>query len=170
MGLSWRRPSLPADVRDGLALQPGERVLAWAPAGTGWVVATTHALWLPTRAQPRRVGWEAVDSAAWNRDELLLSVVQAAPLGGRTTRWTARMDDARDLLLVVKERVRATVVLSRRVLVQGDRGVTIVGRRPPGGERLVWTVSVDGGVDVDDPDARAQVEQALREARASVGA
>jgi hypothetical protein len=170
VGLFSRAAPLPRDVREQMTLHPGERLLAWAPAGTGWVVATTQALWLPVRARLERVGWEAVDSAAWNRDETALTVVQAAPLGGRPRRWVTRMDDARDLLLVVKERVRATVVLSRRVAVQGDRAVTIVGRRPPGTDRLTWTVSVDGGVDVDDPAVRAAVEEALREARASVGA
>lgn len=169
MGLFARRAALPEDVREQVALGPGERLLVWAPAGGGWVVASTHALWLPVRSRHERLGWETVDSAAWSAEEGVLAVVQAAPLGGRPRRWTVRVEDARDLLLVVKERVRATVVLSRQVPLAGDRGVTIVGRRPPGSDRLAWTVSVDEGVDLAEPAVRARVEQALRAARSDVG-
>jgi hypothetical protein len=79
------------------------------------------------------------------------------------------MPDAGELLLVVKERVRATVVTTRWVGVSGDRGVTIVARRPPGTDRLTWTVSVDAGLAMDEPTARARVEEALATLRAELG-
>jgi hypothetical protein len=169
VGLFARRTALPEDVREQVPLAAGERLLVWAPAGSGWAVATTHALWLPSRTGHERLGWEVVDSAAWSAEEGVLAVVQAAPLGGRPRRWTVRVEDARDLLLVVKERVRATVVLSRQVPLAGGRGVTIVGRRRPGSDRLAWSVSVGEGVDLGDEAVRAQVEQALRSVRSEVG-
>ncbi len=168
--MRWlRRDALPGEVREHLTLQRGERILASAAGPAGWVVVTTHAVWLPIRAQIERVGWEHVDSAAWNQDEGVLTVVQAAPLGGRARQWFVRVDDARDLLLVVKERVRATVVVSRRLLLDGDQGVTIVGRRPPGHDDVSWTVSVDVGVDPTDPAVRAEIDRALLVARGDVG-
>lgn len=168
MRLFPRRSALPVDVRDQLTLAPGERLLAWAPAGTGWVVATTHAVWLPARSRHERLGWEAVDAAGWNTDEALLTLVQAAPLGSRPRRWAVRVEDAGDLLLVVKERVRATVVLSRRVDVDGG-GVTVVARRPPGTDRITWTVSVDRGVDVADPATRDEIDRVVRRLKEQVG-
>lgn len=165
-----RREAVPEQVREQLTLAPSERVLVGAAGAGGWVVATTHSLWLPVRTRLERIGWEQVDSAGWDEDDGVLRVVQAAPLGGKARQWVVRLEDARDLLLVVKERVRATMVLSRRLELAPGRGVSIVARRPPGTDVLAWTVSVDGGVDVDDPAVRQPIEHALRELKAQVGA
>ena len=168
--MAWfRRSSVPAEVDEQVRREAGERVLAAAPASAGWVVATTHALWVPDRSGMVRLGWESVDNASWDRHEEVLTVVQAAPVDGRPRRWLLRMPDAGELLLVVKERVRATVVTTRWVGVSGDRGVTIVARRPPGTDRLTWTVSVDAGLAMDEPTARARVEEALATLRAELG-
>jgi hypothetical protein len=134
------------------------------------VVATTHALWVPGRSGLERIGWEEVDTASWGQDEGVLTVVQAAPLGGRARQRVLRLTDGADLLLVVKERVRATMVLSRRVDLGGGSGVAVVARRPPGSDTLTWTVSVDGGVDVTDAGVRAVVEAAVRDMKQQVGA
>jgi hypothetical protein len=166
----FRRDALPAAVRASLRLQHGERTLDWADGPAGWVVATTHALWVPGRSGLERIGWDEVDTATWGQDEGVLTVVQAAPLGGRARRRVLRLRDGADLLLVVKERVRATMVLSRRIDLGGGPGVAIVARRPPGSDTLAWTVSVDGGVDVSDLRVRGVIEDALREMKAQVGA
>ncbi len=133
------------------------------------MVATTHALWLPDGPDLRRVGWELVDEATWSRDASTLLVREAAVLGGRPRVWRLRMGDDRDLLLVIKERVRATVITSRRVDLDGPRGVTVVARRPPGQDRLTWSVSVDAGVDVDDPAVRAAIDDTVSSVRAELG-
>jgi hypothetical protein len=165
-----RRDALPADVRASLRLHRGERTLDWAEGPAGWVVATTHALWVPGRSGLERIGWEEVDTASWVHDEQVLTVVQAAPLGGRARQRTLRLHDVADLLLVVKERVRATMVLSRRIDLGAGSGVAVVARRAPGSDTLAWTVSVDGGVDVSDPRVRSLIEDALRDLKAQVGA
>lgn len=168
--MAWfRRSSLPQEVRDALALVPGERVLAAAQTPDGWLVATTDALWLADRAGPSRLGWESVDTATWDRDAAVLTVVRAAGLGQRTRSWRVRVDGDRDLLLVVKERVRATVLTSRRVSVDGRRGATVVARRPPRGDDVTWAVAVDPGIDPDDVLVRAAVDQAKAELRRDLG-
>lgn len=155
--------------RDQVDLERGERVLVAAESPSGWVVATTVALWLPDRGRLTRVGWESVDTASWDRDSSALHVRQAAELGGRPRRWNVRLDDQRDLLLVIKERVRATVVTTRHVRLSDDHGVTLVARRPPGADRLTWTVSVDPGVDVHDAAVRSRVDAELAALRAELG-
>ena len=168
--MAWfRRTTVPPEVDEQVHRVPGERVLAAAPATAGWVVATTQALWIPGRSGMVRLGWEVLDSASWDRDEEVLTVVQAAPVDGRPRRWVLRMQDAGELLLVVKESVRATVVTSRWVPVSGERGITVVARRPPGTDRLTWTVSVDAGLALDEPSTRARVEEAVASLRAELG-
>lgn len=132
-------------------------------------MATTLALWVPDRTGLTRVGWESIDSATWDRDRSALQVNQHAVLGERPRRWTLRLDDQRDLLLVIKERVRATVVTSRYVRLSDDGGVTLVARRPPGADKLRWTVSVDAGVDVETPGVRARIDAELAALRAELG-
>jgi hypothetical protein len=155
--------------REHITLGKGERVLIASAVPAGWVVATTHALWLPERSGMARVGWETVDNASWNRDTAALEVLQAAALGARPRRWHLRMDDHRDLLLVIKERVRSTVVTTRQVAIDGERAVMVVARRPPGSDRFVWAVSVDSDVDVADAAVRATIEDALAGLRAELG-
>ena len=153
---------------DQVTLTRGERVLVARQAPAGWVVATTHALWLPDRAGLTRVGWESVDTASWDRDSSVLAVREVGSTDGRPRRWTLRMDDDRDLLLLVKEQVRATVVTSRHADVAGG-GVTVVARRPPGSDGLTWAVSADPGVDVGDVDVRRVIESRLAEMKAELG-
>jgi hypothetical protein len=152
-----------------VSLERGERVLVAREATSGWVVATTRALWLPDRAGLSRVGWESVGGASWDQDSSVLLVRESGAVGSRPRTWSVRMDDHRDLLLLIKEQVRATIVASRRVPVDAKRGVTLVARRPPGSTGLTWEVSVDPGVDVGDEDVRALVESRLQELKAELG-
>ena len=168
--MAWfRRTSVPAEVDEQVEREPGERVLAAAPATAGWMVATTRALWVPGPSGMVRLGWEVVDTASWDREQEVLTVVEAAPVDGRPRRWLLRVPDAHELLLVVKEQVRATVVTSRWVPVAGDRGVTVVARRPPSTDLLTWTVSVDPGLVVDEPRTRTVMEEAVATLRAELG-
>jgi hypothetical protein len=171
MPLRGRRARPPAAVLEVVsAATPRERVLGWATTADGeWLVATDRALWVPRRAMRHRIGWEQVDVARWDRDTSQLSVRQAAPVGGTPQRWLLRVDDPGDLLVVVRERVNATVVLSHAVDVGVGDGVRIVARRPPGSSSLSWTVSVGRGVDVADPQVRAVIDGELARLRAELG-
>ncbi len=160
---------MPPEVTAVLTGATGERLLAWActPAGAA-VVATDRAAHLPAAEGTIRIGWERVDRAAWDRDEGVLTVVEAAP-AGRPRRHAVRLEDPGDLVLVVKQRVDASLVLSRRVPLEGSRGVTVVARRPPGTDALTWSVVLDRGVDLADPVTRADVDAAVDAVRGEVG-
>ena len=161
--------SKPEPWRADVDLRRGERVLLARDTPSGWVVATTHALWLPDRAGLTPVGWESVDNASWDRDTSALTVRQSAVLGSRPRRWVVHMDDDRDLLLLIKERVRATLVATRHLRLDTDHGVAVVARRPPDSDVLEWRVSVDAGVDVDDPGVRSRIDAELRALKAELG-
>lgn len=152
-------------------LRGGERVLGFARSTDGsWVVATTQALWL-TAPRPRRIEWTAIDSARWVRETQSLLVVETAPVGRLAPTVDIRFDTPTGLVDVVRERVTACVVTTRRVDIRGSRGVRVVGRRPAWapGEPIRWSVSVDRGLDVTDEQVKAQIDEVLALARAEVG-
>ncbi|MFC4113076.1 hypothetical protein [Nonomuraea zeae] len=150
---------LPADVRKSLKTEPGERVLTFAAAESGHVVATNLALHLPDGT---RLPYEEIDRASW--DEEGVRVVTTA--GGR---HFERISEPRLLPETVRERVNSTIVVNKHVSLPGRGGVRLVARRPPGGEVLGWTFVFDDGLDPEDPGLRAQAEQALEGIRRSMG-
>ena len=163
---SVRRTRPPVEVR------AGERLLAWAPvADGGWAAGTRDALYLPAS----RVPWEQVQAADWDREAGRLRVSEVGTWGEPRPRYVLTIPDsaAKDadrLLQLVRERVTASVLLSRHVPVTGRRGVRIVARRAPSGHSDVqWLYEYDEGVDPDDPFVRAAAETALEAAKADVG-
>jgi hypothetical protein len=150
----------------------GERLLAWASVTDGgWAAGTRDALYLPAS----RVPWEQVQAADWDREEGRLRVSEVGTWGEPRPHHTLTIPDsaARDadrLLQLVRERVTASVLLSRHVPVTGRRGVRIVARRAPSGRSDVhWLYEYDEGVDPDDPFVRAAAETALAAAKSDVG-
>ena len=171
-GASWpaRR------TRPPVAVAPGERALAWAPVVSGdWVVGTRDALYLPAAGSPTRVPWEQVQSADWDRERGRLRVSEVGSWGEPRPRHDLDIPDtaAREtdrLLQLVRERVTASVLLSRHVPVTGQYGVRVVARRAPSGRsEVVWLYEFDDGIDPDDPFVRAAAETALAAARSDVG-
>jgi hypothetical protein len=167
---------LPAQVREGLALARGERVLAHATlAGGGWLVATTTALVLVDPIDGPASGpgtprvhapWHEVAEAVWNAEDRMLRV-----------RWVGDPGREHVLLLgsgesylpeVVRERVMSTYVISRRVDVQGRRGVTVAVRRRADASLVVQAVA-DPGVDLRRPGVAAAVTEAACDLRDQVG-
>lgn len=159
------RGGLPAEVRRSLDLGRRERVLALASTTDGdYVVATDRAVHLPGPGGYERLPWERVENAEWYEAGLRLRV-----LGDRRLR-TQVVEAPGALPEVVRERVRATIVVSERARLAGDRGVLVVGRRRPGGDELSWSLVFDRGLDPDDPRVRAAAEDALRLVREQTGA
>ena len=171
--MPWRprRDTVPADITAALPMAPRERVLASSrEPGGGWHVATSHALYVATDAGRQRIPWQHVDRAAWDRDTERLVVVEVADFGEPQPRHELALPEPGRLLEVVRERVTASVLLSRHVPVAGSRGLKVVARRPPaGGGEVQWSFWLDDGLEPSDPLVREAADVGLAEARAELG-
>jgi hypothetical protein len=159
-------------TRPEVEVAPGERLLAWAPVvGGGWVAGTRDALYLPTTRLP----WEEVQAADWDSDQGRLQVSEVGTWGERRVRHALTLDTASEgdpqrLLQLVRERVTASVLISRHVPIARRRGVRVIGRRAPSGRSEVqWVYEYDDGIDPDDPFVRTAAEDALAAAKSDVG-
>jgi len=169
-----RRPSLPSQVRSQLALTRGERVLAHARTDDGaYAVATERGLWLRgvlSADSYDRLDWSRVSKVVWDAADSALVIWalrgsdQLVPVRDRL-----RLAEPGFLPETVRERVMASIVVSRHVPLVGRRGVLVAGRRDPGARQIRWSLTFDVGMDPDDPEVRARAEQALDELRSQVG-
>jgi hypothetical protein len=145
-----RRPKLPAALRP--ALDPDERVLAWAAAGdASAVVATNRGVWLPDRG---RLGWHQIHKAAWSGRELRITPAEVAE---ERAGYTVLVDapvltylllEPGELPDQVRTRVtRSVAYTAHHPLPVG--GVRVVGRRVSGTDGLTWSVRYDSGTPAD---------------------
>lgn len=156
--------------RSAVDLPPGESELARAVSGAGVVAGTREALYVPTDAGHVRVPWEQIESADWDDEGEVLRVREVGTWGERRPEYSLVIADPGRLLELVRERVTATVLLQRHVAVDGARGVRVIARRAPSGDREVtWLFSYDEGVDPADPRVVAAADQALAAAQRDVG-
>ena len=149
-----------------LGARPPERVLAAARlTDGGWLLATDRGV-VGTGV---RLDWSSITHAQWNDEESALSVSRLDETGAsREQTW--RIDEPGMLPETVHERVTATILLSRRLPVEGRRGVRVVARRQPGSDELLWQVVADPGIDATAPAVRAQVAAVMRSMAAELGA
>jgi len=147
----------------------GDRVLAWTRAEDGTLlVGTRDALHVVDESEVR-LGWEEVDTAGWDdaTSTLRFTVTDRAPVAGP---YVFRLEDARALLELLRERVTASIVLQREVAVPGHGGLTVVGRRAPSrAVDVVWSVRYDEGTDPSHPVVRDALAEALGRAKDDVG-
>jgi hypothetical protein len=136
------------------------------------VGGTRDALYLPATRLP----WEEVQAADWDSEQARLHVSEVGTWGERRARHALTLDttagggDAQRLLQLVRERVTASVLISRHVPIAGRRGVRVIGRRAPSGRSEVqWVYEYDAGIDPDDPFVQTAAEDALAAAKADVG-
>lgn len=168
MNRMFRRTAKPI-APPGVDLAHGERVLASDVTTDGSpVVATNHRLWLTTPDGLTSIGWADVERATFDQESDLLTVIETASMGNRPRRYRLRIEGALALLDVIRERVKASVILSRNVLIADGKGVRIAGRRRPDTGALAWNVTADAGLDVANPEVRARIEAALAEIRAEL--
>lgn len=157
-----RRPAVPVG--------PGEKVLAWTgdvADGDAVLAGTRDALYLPGGV---RIPWEQVEAAAWDRDTSELVVTEVGTWGEQRPEHRYVLEEPGRLLQLVRERVTATVVFQRHVLLRGRRGLRVIARRATSGERaLTWVYEYDEGVDPADPAVREVAEEALAGAQDEVG-
>lgn len=175
-----RTVDVPPAVVAAASLARGEKVLAGARATDGtWLLGTREALLVvPSPTEPSsaaepvetRIPWEQVDRADWDREEDRLVVSEVGEFGRVRPQHAFNVPDPGLFLELVRERVTASVVLQRRVLTAGKRGLTVIGRRPPVGDGEVsWAYQFDPGVDPEDPEVMALAEAGLRAAQAELG-
>lgn len=163
--MRWRRSPLAPAVKEQLELRPKERVLAWVDDGAGRIVVASETALHLQRTPPAysRIGWEQVERASY--DSGTLTVVLVPEQGSATLRIP--VGEGRDLPVVVRDRVTASVLVNRFVPLRGDAGVRIVGRRQENGQ-VLWRSELDPGL-ADDAGARGEAAMALAEVRAEVG-
>ena len=166
MSRRWGRTSSPS-----VAVARGERVLASATTAEGTVLAGTRdAFYVVTDGDTRRVPWEQVEAAGWDRDTDTFRLSEVGSWGEQRPVHTATLDEPGRLLELVHERVTASVVLQRHVSLGGRRGLRVIARRAPSGAGGVqWVYESDEGVDPDAPAVRAAAREALELARRDVG-
>ena len=163
-----RRPSrdVPREVRAAV----DGRVLAAAEAADGtWLAGTRDALHV-VGAEPVVWPWEEVQRADWDQESETLRVERLTDYGQPVEQRRFTLPEPGSLLVLVRERVTASVVLERRVLVTGKRGLRVIARRPASGAGEVrWMFLFDTGIDPDDPLVRLAADDALRDAQESLG-
>jgi hypothetical protein len=182
-----RRGRVPEEVLRRADL-PGRRVLAHATATDGtWLLGTREALVvvelfdeLGTRPfdevgnRPTgtvRLAWQDIETADWDRDADRLRVAEVGTFGKARPVHVFTVPEPGLLLQMIRERVTASVLLQRRVVVSGKRGLMVVARRPPTGRgEITWAFEFDEEVDPEDPEVREAAERGLRSAQDELGA
>jgi len=112
----------------------------------------------------REIRWEDVLTADWDSESETLTVVLVDP-----EVLFLELEEPALLLQLIRERVTASVVLVRRVLVEGKLGFTVMVRRPPSGGEITFSYEYDRGLDPDAPAVREAAREALRAARDELG-
>lgn len=160
MGLlaRWRRHRLPTEA--ARPWESGERVVAWAPVESGYLVATNRGLWLPGRDE--RLGWHEIHKVTWSERRLMI-------LPGRLVREAASAPDAPvdvladadqveftltdpgDLPRQIRERVTRNIVYSTHHELSNG-GVRVVARRVPGRDGLTYQLRYDPGTALIGPE------------------
>ena len=163
--MKLRRGSTPP-----VAVAPGEKVLASATAADGTVLAGTRdAFYVVVGADTRRVPWEQVEAADWDRDTETFRLSEVGTWGEERPVHAVTLAEPGRLLELVRERVTASIVLQRHVVVTGRQGLRVIARRAPGGGPIEWVYEYDEGVDPADPRVAAAAREALQLAHRDVG-
>ena len=135
-------------------------------SSAGVIAGTRDAIYL----DGVRLPWEEVEAADWDRESDRFRVSEVGTWGEPRRQHVFMIKEPGRLLELVRERVTASVVLQWHVTVTDRRGLRVIARRPPRGDRPVrWLYEYDEGVDPDDPAVREVAEAALRDAQAEVG-
>lgn len=169
-------PPLPPQVREGLGLPRGERVLAHGErADRGWAIATTAALVLvepidgpvPGPGTPsERRWWHDVAEATWDPGVRAIEIRWVDDSPSRTVllgEATGRFPE------VLRERVMSTYVLSQRLPVRGRRGITVAVRRHAADGSLFTQTVPDDGVEPSRAHVKEQVEALVRDLAEQAG-
>jgi hypothetical protein len=163
--------------RSPVRVERGEKLLADAVAEEAHLGGTRDALYVVRRLgtslaleETLRIPWEDVQAADWDAETTTLRVSEVGTWGEQRPEHVFTLPEPGRLLELVRERVTASVVLQRHVPINGRRGLRVIARRAPRGDRPIsWIYEFDAGIDPDDPAVRRAAEEALAAARADVG-
>jgi hypothetical protein len=165
-----RRPRLPAGLKP--PLEPDERILSWAEAEGGALVATNRGLWLP---DGKRLGWHEIHKAAWSGRELRVTPAEVA----QDRAGYAVLVDGPVLTFLllspgqlpdqVRTRVTRSVAYTTHHSMNSG-GVRVVGRRVSGQNGLSWAVRYDAGTPVDLPAVVEFTDELVASAQGTVEA
>jgi hypothetical protein len=167
-----RSADVPAEVVARAGVARGDRVRAGQQAGDGtWLLGTAAVLLVVPPEQPATaIPWERVETADWDREGGRLRVVEVGEFGTVKPVHVFNVEEPGALLPMIRERVTASVVLQRRVVVSGKKGFLVLARRSPtGAGDIGWAYQFDPGVDPDDPEVRRLAEAGLRAAAEELG-
>jgi hypothetical protein len=140
----------------------------------GWLVATSRGLRLVGEGLADAVQpWHGIGHARWSAAGAggtfavtpLVDVEPGVQARGEVRRYV--LAEAGELPGVVRKRVDATVLDSRRTSLPGGGGALLVARRIPGQAAREWTVVFDDDADREDPAARETARAKLAEIVAS---
>ncbi|WP_237706785.1 hypothetical protein [Kribbella flavida] len=136
-----------------------------------WVAGTRAAVYLPDGDKLRRVGWEAIERAAWDSEASVLHVFETTAFGTPLRATDLAVDDPGRFGQLLRERIDASVLVQRHVPLVGKKGVRIVGRRNPAeaDAPVAWNFVLDKGLEPDRPGLIEQAEAALRSVREEFG-
>ncbi|MDI6909816.1 hypothetical protein [Nocardioides sp.] len=161
-----------------IRVERGERLLADAVAAEGHLGGTRDALYLVRSrdgaafelSETVRIPWEDVEAADWDQETSVLRVSEVGSWGELRPAHRFTLDEPGRLLELVRERVTASIVLQRHVSIDERRGLRVIARRAPRGDRPVrWVYEYDEGVDPDDPEVSRLAGEALAAAQQDVG-
>jgi hypothetical protein len=164
--------------RTPVRVERGEKLLADAVADGAHLGGTRDALYVVRGlgggsfdlTETVRIPWEDVQAADWDAETSTLRVSEVGTWGVQRPVHVFTLPVPGRLLELVRERVTASVVLQRHVPIDGRRGLRVIARRAPRGDRPVqWFHEYDEGIDPTDPDVRRAAQEALDAARAEVG-
>jgi hypothetical protein len=167
-----RGPRVPPEVSQRAGLPRRDKVLAGAVTDEGtWLLGTRDALVLvPTAGRPVRIAWECVEAADWDRDAGRLRLSEVGEFGQPRPVHVFTVPEPGTLLPMVRERVSASVLLQRRVVVRGRSALRVVARRAPSGRGPTsWSYELDPGVDPNDPAVQRAAADGLRAAEEELG-
>jgi hypothetical protein len=119
----------------------------------------------------RRVGWEKVERANWDSEASILYVYETTDFGTPLRATELKVEDPGRFGQLLRERVDASIVVQRHVILAGKRGVRVVGRRNPAttDAPVSWNFVLDKGLEPTQPGVLDAAEAALREVRDEFG-
>ena len=164
-----RGQPLPRPVREAVT----DRILASAESADGtWLVGTRDALVVvpPHTGEQEVLPWERVQRADWDLDTSKLTVERVEEFGNPVVPMVFEVAAPGPFLQLLRERVSASIVVQKRVVLERKRGLMVIGRRPLSGDgEVTWAYELDEGIDPADPAVLAAAEAGLREAKESLG-